>query len=159
MEALAARHAALEAEVAERARARDEVARMLAEAQAREQPERFVRYRCAGGVSHRRRMVVVIASMMFVMVGIFAIGFAQGAREDAAREARVSSMLHTMQGFTNAACACVEKTCAARVSARFTAWSSGAGAVDGLALQKEQLRRMTELSDELGRCLAAGLAH
>src|SRR5689334_7425133 len=70
--ALEARYAALEAEVADRERARDEAARMLAEAKARARNEEIVADVLSGGPERRRRRNLTIVA---AVVGVVAIAF------------------------------------------------------------------------------------
>ena len=66
VDALAARLAAIDGEVADRTRARDEIALMLEEARALERAEAVLADRAAGGPARRRRRALLVATALGV---------------------------------------------------------------------------------------------
>ncbi len=103
VDALAARHRELEAELQRRIRERDDVAHMLAEARDRDAEERRVADLLADGPRRRRRRRWRIAVIALALVGI-AIGGVLRYRKHIAstREARLEDAIATMRGLRGA---------------------------------------------------------
>lgn len=151
VDALAARHATLEAELADKLRARDEAARMLAEARA---------CRGAAEIPHavrrpRRRVRVVLA---LVATTLFALGLVLVARVDDQRAQRVHDyrmirMLVELEAFTNQICACPDVACAREVNKAMSTWSA-ALAIDRESTEPDpqQVAKLTDLGQRIGQC-------
>jgi hypothetical protein len=122
LEALEARHAALEAEVAERTRQRDEIARMVDEARSREHHANIARDWAAGGPARRRRRNINIGVAVGVVM-VLGLGVVRLATRPSARERRIETAIKKFEYFTDQICACKDKTCAERVTADITKWS------------------------------------
>jgi hypothetical protein len=116
IDALEARHAALAAEVAERTRDRDELARMLAAARAQDDYARELAERPAR--RRRRQRIVMIA--MLAGLGMFG-GVIKYRCANPARD-RMEEALDRMQQFSNQVCACTTKACAQGVIDTMTEW-------------------------------------
>src|ERR1044071_5122746 len=119
VDALAARHQALETELAERTRERDDVARMLAEAKARDAEEKARLYAETCGPArrrHRRRAVVVATLAAIGMIG--AVGYRASHR----RADRFERAIERFRLFTDDMCGCRESACARHVTDRVTEW-------------------------------------
>jgi hypothetical protein len=117
IEALETRLAALEADVADKARERDELAQMLAEARHAEwlahqqSPETRARKR-------RRAITVLVAATLGLAVGAAAIYGAQRAHRDTFAEAYAMMSL-----FTEEMCVCRTGACVEEVSNQMTRWA------------------------------------
>jgi hypothetical protein len=114
IDALEARHAALEAEVADRTRARDEAARMLDEARGRA----AVELREREAPLRRQR---AIAIMIFLAVGSI---MTYGVVKRLTRETASHKAIRVMQEYTDQMCACFDKKCADHVNEDFTWWAT-----------------------------------
>src|SRR5512143_1788028 len=119
LEALLARHAALEAEVVERVRARDEVARLLAEARALEEAERQLEDLAAGGPARRRRHRTL---MVTAMTALTLVAGSVGYRLAQPRRDRLAEAMTQMSLFTDEMCGCSTTACAEKVSDAMTKW-------------------------------------
>jgi hypothetical protein len=159
VEALQARHTALDAEIIEKSRARDDVARMLAEARAREASDAYVADLAAGGPARRRRHRIRIALAALVsMLAIVGIGV--GYRMSVGpRPSELEIAYHQFSLFTDEMCACRDTACASRVSDEMTKWS--------VQMAKQQrtpprmtegdTKRFTELGERMGKCMQAAM--
>ena len=123
LDALEARHKALEAEVAERTRERDEAARMLDEARAREQARYIADDYAAGGPARRRRQMFAIAGGVVASIAVI-IGIAHFASRPSRAERRMQETYVQFERFTNQICACTTTACSDAVMKDMTAWSN-----------------------------------
>ncbi len=121
LEALEARHAALEAEVAERVRARDEAARMLGEARAKQREEALAADWAAGGPAQRRRRGMVIALSIGAAALLCGV-LLHHAMRPSPREVRLEAAIRKIDQFTDQMCACKDKACAEKVNDAMTRW-------------------------------------
>jgi len=152
VEALEARHAELEAQVAERARARDEVAQMLVEARVRRETEHRLADLAAGGPARRRRRAFRIAAVaiLLALVGIGAVYRFTPTESD-----RIEAAIRQMSQFTDQMCTCTTSGCAQQVNEAMTKWAQ--------AMAKEfeprpnldagQMKHATEVAERLAKCM------
>lgn len=139
LEALAARHAALDAEIAERTRERDEAARLLAEA-------RDVTTAPPPRPPARREQSVAMAVGIAVVVAMCAaIGLSMLRRPSAAE-----AMLAQYERFTSEACACTTRACADDVLRRLQVWSTRA---DAPKPDATHVRRLEDMTRRLSACV------
>lgn len=143
------------AEVAEKVRARDEAAQMLAEARSRARDAAYFADLASGGPARRRRYVLL------GFVGTFAVGFgilalihfAHTWRGSRARQQ--AEIVAQFEVFTNQVCACTDRTCAERVTDAMTAWATklAATADDDDKPAAKWLAKMQELGERMGTCM------
>ncbi len=114
LDALEARHAALEAEVAEGIRARDEAAHLLAEARAREDAN------AEADVEPARRGPSLLAIAFGIGVVALIGGLTRCGTEGTKTEGE--DIVQTFERFATTMCACQTPVCAQQVSSEVTAW-------------------------------------
>lgn len=153
IEALEARHRALEAEVIERSRARDEVARMLADARARVQHEAAMIDHVVGRARRgRRRMWFACAMAVLVVIGGgIGYGLARSTGPD-----RDEQMLDRYERFVDEVCSCVDEACAHKAMAELAAWAqrvADKGSPLKLGDKPAIIERMTQLADRFTGCM------
>jgi len=112
IDALEARHAALEAEVADRTRERDEAARMLDEARGRA----AVELREREAPLRRQR---AIAIMIFLAVGSI---MTYGLYKRFHHESDGQKVLRKLEQYENKMCACANRACAEQINQELTNW-------------------------------------
>jgi len=118
VDSLAARLAVLETQVGERTRERDDVARMLAEAQARAKDEAWVE---AAPVRARRwRRGFIAVAVAAVLAGI--VGALVPARRSSAA-AQLDAAIDGMERFANEMCGCSDAQCTQHVSDDMMTWA------------------------------------
>lgn len=125
--ALQDRLGALEAEVAERTRARDEVARMLHDARAHARQEAVFAELADGGLVRRRRRIaiaalVALASVFVLIVGVSVLVSVLGASGATSTERRIADGIRHFERFTDEMCQCTDASCAQRVADAMTRW-------------------------------------
>jgi hypothetical protein len=151
--ALEARHLALEAEVAERTRARDEAAHLLAEARARALEASVLADLASGGPARRRRRRLIIAAAIAVVAMVAAaVGYRTAQPTPADRAARV---LERMTWYTDEMCECSSTACVQQVSDRMARWGAEMSrtAPEPSQLDAATMKRATEISERLGACM------
>ena len=147
LEALEARHAALEAEIAERTHERDEAARLLAEARER---ERAMQTEIVVDPSPRRRQqMIAIAAGVLAVIGIV-VGIAHLAKQSR-EEARFAALYEQFERFANEVCACDDAACIDAVQQRVTQWSAQLDP-DGSADSKHAYRFL-QVAERMSRCI------
>jgi hypothetical protein len=123
LDALEARHAALAAEVADRTRARDEAARMLVEARARQRDEQIAADYAAGGLERRRRRAALVAfGALGLALGVIGFATAHGRRSD--RDVMLAGAMAQFEAFADSACACKDSACVERLNDKVSAWAN-----------------------------------
>jgi hypothetical protein len=158
IDALEARHAALTAEVADRVRARDEAAQMLAEAKARERDDAHRADLATGGPARRRRYVLLgFVGAFAVGLGILALAHLGHTRRDA-RERRHAQIVAQFEVFANQTCACQDQACTKRVNDATLAWMSTLPSEARDANPGANwLDKMQTLSQRMGECMVRTL--
>jgi hypothetical protein len=154
--ALEARYAALEAEVADRERARDEAARMLAEAKARARNEEAWADLVAGGPARRKQRAMMIGAV--VAMAAIGVGAVYLAKRRPSREKREAEVLARFSGFTDRLCACADMACADKVQDDTMRWAQAlASHADGdvSSPSSEFAKRIATVSERYGKCYAA----
>jgi len=159
IDALEARHASLEAEVAERTRARDEAAQMLAEARMRERNTEIAADFASGGPARRRRRAVTIVLTVFA----FGIGVASFARykydRRNERDVAMARVMAQFEAFADEACTCVDSACVTKVSEKMTTWAQQV-AKQAPADQKPNekwMKKATALGERLTTCMTKAM--
>ena len=123
LEALEARHAALEAEVADKVRRRDEAARMLDEARARQRADVIAADVAAGGPERRRkRMVAVVLGSLAFLVAIGAAARILHRGDDRARH--MDRVMTQFERYADEICECKNNTCVTAVTDRMSKWAA-----------------------------------
>ena len=153
LEALLARHVALEAEVRERIRARDEVARLLAEARALEEAERQLADRAAGGPARRRTLIAAAMTALTLVAGSVGYRLAHPKRD------HVAEAITQMSLFTDEMCACSNAACAQQVSDAMTKWGIEMARESQLPpkLDEAATKRLTEIASRMGTCMSTAM--
>jgi hypothetical protein len=153
LDALQARHVALEAEVADKTRARDEVARMLADARAIEEAAREL---TEGPARRRRRWRLAAAAATALVLVAGAVGY----RLVQPRRDQTEEVIRQMSRFTDEVCGCTDTACVRQVSDAMAKW--------GMALAKEQpsppkpdeamMKRLTEITTRMSSCMMRAMS-
>ncbi len=154
VEALQARHAALEAEVVERERTRDEVARMLVEVRAREETERRLADLAAGGPAHRRRRRILIAAVVSVLA---LLGAGVAYRLARPERDRMAEAIERFSIYTDQMCGCSDSACTRQVSEAMERWIRAMPQEDRDSprkLDEAQKTRLMDLSTRMSQCMA-----
>src|SRR5688572_32730574 len=119
LEALAARHAALEAEVNDRVKQRDEAARMLEDARARQRAvDRAADFAAREPARRTRRTIVMMVTGLAVVAAF--IGMASVRSKDNERERFYARVMVQFEKFANDACACKDSDCITALNERMT---------------------------------------
>lgn len=155
VDALEARHRALEAELAERTRERDDVARMLSEARAREIEDAARIDAATGGPARRRRRRILLAATLVAMGMIAGFGY----RAHHHRCDRNTRAMERFRALADEMCRCSDTSCATRVGDRMSSWASQAApdAPRPSRLDEATARRMTEIARRYTRCLTRAM--
>lgn len=148
LEALEARHAALEAEIAERTRERDDAARLLAEARER---ERAMQTEIVIDPARRRRQGIAISAGVLASIGI-AIGIAYVAKQSRA-EARFAAMYEQLERFTSESCACEDSACVEDVQNRMAQWGAQLSATTDEQPGAKNTKRFFDLVERMSACV------
>jgi hypothetical protein len=151
--ALEIRHAALEEEVAERARARDEVAQMLAEARARDEMSRRLADLAVGGPARRRRHRILIAAALSALV---LLGVGVGYRLAQPAHDHTAEVFSRFALYADQICSCTDAACAQQVSDAMARWAESLP----LALKQRppdlteaQKKQMMEIATRMTSCM------
>jgi hypothetical protein len=157
LDALEARHAALEAEVAERVRQRDDAARMLAEARAQQRNAEIAADYASGGPARRKRLAVSIAIGALVFAGMVAALARIKARPS--YEERMDRVMAQFEQFTNDMCECKDKACAQLVSDQMQKWASDLSKDMPPAEKYDEgtMKRAAALGDRMGKCMSKAM--
>lgn len=154
VDALAARHAALEAEVAGLTRERDEAAQLLSEARAAEEQQRKRAERAARAPA--RGTLAVTATLLGVLVVSIAAGYRVMHHR---RDTRAEVALATLAEFTDQMCACKVAECTHQVSDEMTRWATQAEQEwrDMPAPDEATLQRATAIAKRLTDCMTKAM--
>lgn len=155
LEALEARHAALEAEVADRVQQRDEAARMLAEARARERDAEIAADHASGGPARRKAFVVSVALGAVAFAAMVGAVSRVKSRPDA-REVRMARVMVQFEKFTNEACACTTGECITALSERMSKWGSEVSKDADMHERPDEktMKRAQALGERMGECMS-----
>jgi len=142
-------HDALVAEVAERARERDAVGRMLAEQ--RPWDAAIKRLAEAEHRAHRRRRYLLIASVLAIVAIVGGFGIRAVLRDPA------GDFVDQYTGFADKMCECRDSTCTGKVANETSVWAvKRAEAHDGpLKLDVAQRQHLNDVRDRMVRCMAS----
>ncbi len=150
LDAMEARVASLDAELAERSAERDEALRMLEEARARERNDRIYADYAAGGPARRFRRNCWIGGGILIaaILGMFAFRIMT-------RDHSMERMIDKFEGFTQEMCACPDSACSSAVTDRMTKWSVEASRDFEKSSRPTQaeMKRMTALGERLASCM------
>ena len=159
LEALEARHAALEAEVADKVRRRDEAARMLEEARARQRAATIAADMAAGGPARRQRqMVAVVLGSIAFLVALGAVMRVIHHGDDRAR--RMERVMSQFERYTDEVCACKDKDCAMAVTDRMSKWAAEIAkdmSPDDAKPDPSAMERMTKLGQRMSDCMTKAM--
>ncbi|HEY0484595.1 MAG TPA: hypothetical protein VGD37_44050 [Kofleriaceae bacterium] len=152
IEALEARYRALDAELAERTRARDEAAQLLAEARARARDDVRMADLAAGGPARRRRWRRSAA--MAVLAALVVMGIVGQRTASHQRAAGVQRMLDRYGELADKICACADRACVDKVTEELTSWAAQLSH-DHLSarLDEPTLHRATEVARRMSDCM------
>jgi hypothetical protein len=159
LEALEARHAALEAEVADKIRRRDEAARMLEEARARQRAEAIAADYASGGHARRqKRMVAVVLGSIAFLIAMGAAVRILHRGDDRAR--RMERMMAQFEAFTDDICACTDSKCAMAVTDRMTKWAQEASKTANLddKPDAETMERAQKIGTRMSECMTKAMS-
>jgi hypothetical protein len=158
IEALEARHRALEAELADRTRARDEVAHMLAEARARacDDLARFdltMRSR-----AWRCRPCAAFAAVLAVLAMLGMAAESRRAKHEP--NDRIVWALDQFSAFADQACACSDMECVRGVSDGLSRWGASMAreASWPAAPDDAMTRRAQQITQRLSACMTKAMA-
>ena len=156
VEALEARHRALEADLAERMRERDDVARLLAEAKQRAAYESRLMAEALAGATRRKRQRTLIAGAIATAAGIIGAAEYRATHRGADRTAELVAR-YAM--FADEICRCADMACTTRTTDKMTAWAAELAREDPLPakIDEASMKRMTELAERFTRCMTAAL--
>ena len=161
LEALEARHAALEAEVNDRVRQRDEAARMLEEVRARQRAADLAADFARGEPGRRRRRTLVMMLTGLAVVAAF-IGMARVRSKENERERFYARVMVQFEKFTNDACACTTSECITALNERMSKWGSEiTREMDMYEPQQPDesaMKRAQELGERMGACMTKAMA-
>jgi hypothetical protein len=154
LDALEARHAILEAEVADKVRARDEAARMLDEARARQRDEATTARHIprAHALSRRRVIFAMVGTMMFAL-GLVLVARVDDQREERARGFRATRIMVELEAFTKQVCACRDVECTLQVNETMRAWRTERAIdrdIDGS--DPRRAKKLLELGERMATC-------
>lgn len=153
-DALEARLDVLTKELAERTQARDEVARMLAEARDRDAAQRWLDER-----PRRRRRRIVIAAVASTMLALGGLVTFFVVRHDPQHE-RDEQVLRELDQFAGKMCKCTESSCATAVSEQMQKWAQAlVKDYDNTRKPSEELaKRATVIAERLGKCMMKAMS-
>jgi hypothetical protein len=159
LEALEARHAALEAEVTDRVRQRDEAARMLHEARARQRDADLAADYAAGGPDRRRRRTfTLICAGLAVVVGFIAMGRVSSRTNG--RDAFYRRVMVQFEKFADEACECKDSACVTAMTERMTKWGSEITREmepDQPKLDEAMMQKAQALSARMAACMTKAM--
>jgi len=158
VDALEARYRAVQAEVDEKTRARDDVARMLEEARARERNDELYRDFASGGPQRRRRRririgVTLAAVVTIAMGGVFVMRHHHGPD-------RKAQIFREMERFTDQLCQCHDMQCVQGVSDEMTRWSQQVTKEIGNPpkLSDAEMKRATTIAERMAKCMQQAMS-
>lgn len=155
VDALAARHAVLEAELADKVRARDEAARMLAEARAKQHDvARGDTPRARALAQHRRRVVFACLGVMMFALGLVLVARVADQREARAHEFHAIRIQTQFEAYAAALCACPDRACVAQVSNEMNAYASGLRDEASVKSSPVWTKRTAALGERMARCVS-----
>lgn len=154
VEALEARLAALDGEVAEQTRARDEAAALLAEARARAEMSGLAADWAAGGPMQRRRRRFRIAAGV-ALCSALCVALTAGIIRHHGTPNRGDQMLLQFAMFTGEMCACRDKTCVETTSNNMTQWSMQlANESQPPKIDDGTMKVAIQLGERMARCMS-----
>ena len=159
VDALAARHEALQAEVDAKTRDRDEVSRLLEEARGRERNEQLYQDYASGGPQRRRRRRVRIAlALAALMTGVLGIVFA--LRVTPRHVDPSAAAIAKMQQFADEMCQCRDARCAQGVMDVMVRWAQDQARPlrEPPRLSAEDTRRAQKIGERMGECMQRAMS-
>jgi hypothetical protein len=151
VDALEARHRALEAELAQRVRERDDVARMLAEARAQECAEHARIDAVMGGPMRRRRAALLVAVALLLIT----VAGAMTYRKTCVRSHDMRDFIERFQMFSDEVCRCRDTACTQRTIDVMTAWSTEIARQRPVPLPVDDAssQHMQRIAEQFSRCM------
>ena len=156
VDALAARHEALQAEVDEKTRDRDEVSRLLEEARARKRNDDLYQDYASGGPQRRRRRRIRIA-LGFAALVIGVLGVVLALRVSHHEPYHWDASIKQIQQFKDEMCQCHDYACAQRVVEAMTSWSQQQAREMRMPppMSKADTERIARTGEQMGQCMQA----
>jgi hypothetical protein len=159
LEALEARHAALEAEVTDRVRQRDEAARMLHEARARQRDADVAAdYADGGPARRRRRTLVLICAGLAVVAGFITMGRVSSRGND--RDAFYRRVMVQFEKFADEACECKDSACITALNDRMMKWGNEITRdlePEQPKLDEAMMKKAQALSERMSNCMTKAM--
>lgn len=159
IDALEARYRALDAELAERTRERDEAGRLLEEARTRAMHDEVIADLAAGGPARRRRERAIVATLITgVAIAIGAVGYKLA---EPSRPRRTDHLLLLqLSKFSDQMCTCPDRACAMEVSDQMVRWSEeqARDLEPPARIDEMTTRRATVLAQHLAECMQRAMA-
>ena len=156
VEALEARYRALEAELALRTQARDEAARMLAEARARADREAELADIVSGRRAHRRRRQRTILGVftLLTLLGI-QLGYRLATYDGTCR---VEQMLQRYAEFADQTCICMNSACVQHVTGEMSKWAAEMVREDpSPKIDEDLIKRATAIGERMAKCMTRAM--
>jgi hypothetical protein len=157
VDALEARLAALQGDVKETTKARDEVAQLLAEARARAAAEGLAADWAAGGPQRRRRRRIWIAVALATLAVMSTLVTSRLLRH---KEDSFTKVMAQFSVFSDQMCACRDKACVDKVTDEMTRWSQEMAKQDQAPphMSEEQIKAATEIGERMGKCMQSAMS-
>lgn len=152
--ALEARKATVDAELAEKQRARDEVAWMVEEARKLARAEAAFLGEAPERTRARRRPTAWLA----VFAALVGFGGFAAYRATRSTQSRAEASLREMASWVDAMCACRDEACVERLSDHTTKSRKEAANQEPPTFDEAQTKRLTELGRKASECLRDALA-
>ena len=148
--ALEARRAALDAEIADRTRERDEAAQMLAEARRTADAQAWLDGAAERDRRFRNRVGIGVTALMTIIVAI-GVGLYATRGPDPVEKA-----MHQYESWSDTVCACKDKACSDAVMQDLTKWSTELARQweNPPRLSGDQMAHASEIGKRMTDCLA-----
>ena len=157
VDALEARLAALQGDVQETTKARDEVAQLLTEARARAAAEGLAADWAAGGPQRRRRRTIWIAVTLATFATLSALVTVRLLRP---KEDPFKQVMAQFTVYSDHMCACRDKACVDKVTDEMTRWSQEMAKEDPKPphMSEDQIKAATAIGERMGTCMQSAMA-
>jgi hypothetical protein len=155
LDALEARYAALEAEVADKVRARDEAATMLAEARDRDRARQVAADIASGGPARRRRRAINIG-VTVAAAAILLAGVVRLATRPSSYEEKMERVVKQLEKFTDQVCVCKDAACAQKVNDEMSKWGqemAREAEMNDRPPSPEYMRRVEKTVERMSKCM------
>jgi hypothetical protein len=150
LEAMEARLAGLDAEVARKVQERDDVARLIDEAHHRERREALYADLASGGPERRlrRNALIALGAVSATVIGVLSY-------RELHKRTHSDDIMDAYEAFTDELCACKDKRCADKVVDKMSKWGQEmAKDYKDDKPDAEQMRRITPIAERMSKCMA-----